>query len=173
MALIISLIMLVSLTMLGITAIQRTTADLSMAGNQREIGLMFQAAEMGLAQAESFIEATGTNAAFNNANSGLFTVPTDNSAYYIQYFDKDTWQDKSSSSPTSLQTKLGLIEEPRYMVEYLGDRSQNPLANINIGGYGTQPTGDIVSIYRATARGVGVTGRSFRYLQSFYGKDAS
>ncbi len=54
-ALVISLIILVSLTMLGLTSIQRTTTDLAMAGNQREIGLMFQAAEAGLSAAHGFI----------------------------------------------------------------------------------------------------------------------
>jgi hypothetical protein len=57
------------------------------------------------------------------------------------------------------------------MIEYLGDRSQNPLAGINIGGYGTQQTGDIVSIYRSTSRGVGLTVSSFRHVQSYFGKD--
>jgi len=45
-ALVVSLIILVSLTMLGLTSIQRTTNDLAMAGNQRETGLMFQSAEV-------------------------------------------------------------------------------------------------------------------------------
>ena len=58
------------------------------------------------------------------------------------------------------------------MIEYLGDRSQNALAGVNIGGYGTQQTGEIVSIYRSTARGVGLTGNSVRYVQSYFGKEA-
>ena len=65
----------------------------------------------------------------------------------------------------------GDVMARRYMIEYLGDRSQNPLAAINIGGYGTQQTGDTVSIYRSTARGAGLTGNSFRYVQSYFGKD--
>ncbi len=40
-ALVVSLIILVSLTMLGLTSIQRTTTDLAMAGNQRETALGF------------------------------------------------------------------------------------------------------------------------------------
>ena len=56
------------------------------------------------------------------------------------------------------------------MIEYLGDRRQNPQTAGAIGGYGTQQPGDIVSIYRSTARGAGLTGNSFRYVQSYYGK---
>ena len=50
------------------------------------------------------------------------------------------------------------------MIEYVGDREQNPLASSNIGTYGTQQTGDVVSIYRSTSRGAGLTGNSFRYV---------
>ena len=166
--LVISLVILVSLTMLGLTSIQRTTTDLAMAGNQRETGLMFQAAEVGLSSAETFITTSTTNADFNNTPLGLYTVPADNPAYTgPSYFNAATWAASSQSTTTSLDA----YEQPRYMIEYLGDRSQNPLAAINIGGYGTQQTGKIVSIYRSTTRGVGLTGNSFRFVQAYFGKD--
>ena len=167
-ALVVSLIILISLTMLGVTAIQRTTVDLAMAGNQREVGLMFQAAEVGLVTAEDFIEASSTNADFDDTSLGLYTVVANDPNYFSpDYFDYGTW---SASSQTAATT-LDAFEQPRYMIEYMGDRSQNPLAAINIGGYGTQQTGDTVSIYRSTARGAGLTGNSFRYVQSYFGKD--
>ena len=168
-ALVVSLIILVSLTMLGLTAIQRTTTDLSMAGNQREIGLMFQASEIGLIQAEDFIEASNTNVDFDDTSKGLYTVLANDPNYSgPSYFDASTWTNNSQTATTSLDA----YEQPRYMIEYLGDRLQNALASVNIGGYGTQQTGDIVSIYRSTARGVGLTGNSFRYVQSYFGKEA-
>jgi len=167
-ALVVSMIILISLTMLGLTAIQRTTVDLAMAGNQREIGLMFQAAEIGLVQAENFVENSTTNADFDNSALGLHTVVASDPTYFgPDYFDATTWTASSQVAATSLDA----YEQPRYMIEYLGDRSQNPLAAINIGGYGTQQTGDVVSIYRSTARGAGLTGNSFRFVQSHYGKD--
>lgn len=167
-ALVISLIILVSLTMLGLTSIQRSTVDLAMAGNQRETGLMFQSAEVGLVTAENFIDASTTNADFDNPTLGLYEVRANDPTYFSpDYFDASGWTAASQQSGTSLD----VYEQPRYMIEYLGDRSQNPLAAINIGGYGTQQTGSIASIYRSTARGVGLTGNSFRYVQSYYGKD--
>ena len=80
-ALVISLIILVSLTMLGLTSIQRTTVDLAMAGNQREIGLMFQAAEVGLVAAEVSIDASNSNADFDDVGNGLYTVLADDPGY--------------------------------------------------------------------------------------------
>jgi type IV pilus assembly protein PilX len=167
-ALVVSLIILISLTMLGITAIQRTTVDLAMAGNQREVGLMFQAAEVGLITAEDFIETSTTNADFDDTSLGLYTVRANDPTYFSpDYFDYATWTASSQTAATTLDA----YEQPRYMIEYLGDRSQNPLTAINIGGYGAQQTGDTVSIYRSTARGAGLTGNSFRYVQSYFGKD--
>ncbi len=166
-ALVVSLIILVSLTMLGLTSIQRTTTDLAMAGNQRETGLMFQAAEVGLSSAETFIGNSTTNADFNNAGLGLITVPDNNPAYNGPDYFRPNWNTSSQQTATALDA----WEQPRYMIEYLGDRSQNPLAGVNIGSYGTIQSGDIVSIYRSTARGVGLTVNSFRYVQSYFGKD--
>jgi len=170
--LVFSLVILVALTMLGVTSIQTTTTELSMAGNQRESSLMFQAAEMGLNAGETFIEASDTNGDFANTSLnnglGLYTVDADDTTYTgPNYFNKTTWLTASQEAGMGVYSSA----KPRYMIEYLGDRKQNPLADIKIGGYGTGAPGDIVSIYRATSRGVGLTGNSFRYVQSYYGKD--
>ena len=168
-----TLVLLVCMTMLGVTGIQRTTDDLSMAGNQREIGLMFQAAEMGLAQAEMFIVSQVTNGVYSNPNKGLYTVPSDDTVYSRNYYDDDEWTYQSTVANTTLKEKMDLADDPRFMIEYLGDRMQNPLASINVGGgYGGEQTGENVSMYRATARGAGLSGLSFRYVQSHYGREA-
>lgn len=172
--LVVSLVILVTLTMLGLSSIQRTTSELTMAGNQRESGLMFNAAEMGLVSAEDFIEVQTTNSVFNDAGKGLYDIKTivDNQLFAgPDYFDDGGWTAGSQLAATFIKD---VKEQPRYKIEYLGDRFQNPLAaTLNVGGgYGQQETGDIVSIYRSTSRGTGITGNSFRYLQSYLGKDA-
>jgi Tfp pilus assembly protein PilX len=146
-----------------------------MAGNQREITLMFQAAEVGLVSAENHIMASTTNGDFDDENNGLYTVRANDAAYTgPNYFDDNKWINETQTAQNkagTANTTLDAFEQPRYMIEYLGDRSQNPLAAINIGGYGTQQTGSISSIYRSTARGAGLTGNSYRYVQSYFGKD--
>ena len=89
--LVVSLIILVSLTMLGLTSIQRTTPDKAMSGNQRETGLMFQAAEVGLSSAETFIGNSTTNADFNNAGIGFITVSVDNPVYNGPDYLRPNW----------------------------------------------------------------------------------
>jgi len=172
--LVVSLVILVTLTMLGLSSIQRTTSELTMAGNQRESGLMFQAAEMGLRSAETFIQNQISNSVYSDPGKGLYDIHTanDNPGFVgPDYFDANGWTTGSQLAATFIKD---VLEQPRFMIEYLGDRSQNPLATgLNIGGgYGQQETGDIVSIYRSTSRGTGVTGNSFRFVQSYLGKDA-
>jgi type IV pilus assembly protein PilX len=170
-ALVTSLIILVSLTMLGLTSIQRTTTDLAMAGNQRETGLMFQAAEVGLISAENTIAGSTTNNDFDKPSVGFYTVLASDTTYFSpDYFDDGLWTSKSTATTYSMMSDFGLKNEPRYMIEYLGERFEDPDNSINIGGYGGQQPGDIVSIYRSTARGVGLTGNSSRYVQSYFGK---
>jgi len=167
--LIFSLVILVSLTMIGITSIQITKTELSMAGNQRESSLMFQAAEMGLNSAEAFIEASTTNADFDNAAAGLYTVVGDDPNYVgPDYFDDSDWMAKSQEAGIGVYSSA----KPLFIVEYLGDRDQNPLVKgLLISNYGANAPGITVSIFRPTSRGVGLTGNSFRYLQSYYGKE--
>ena len=171
-ALVVSLIILVSLTMLGMTAIQRTTTDLTIAGNQRETGLMFQSAEVGLVSAENYLDGIVTNADFDGDDGMIEVDPTDTTYLSPDYFDDASWTvGNSTEAATSLVSAFGVKEEPRYMIEYLGDQSNNPLASINIGSYGAGNTGEVVSIYRSTARGTGLVGNTYRYVQSYFGKE--
>ena len=104
-ALVISLIILVSLTMLGLTSIQRTTVDLAMAGNQRETGLMFQAAEVGLIAAEDSIDASNSNVDFDDPGNGLYEVLADDPAYFSpDYFDEVLWGSSSTEAGTDMET---------------------------------------------------------------------
>ena len=172
-ALVTSLILLVGLSMLGITSMQRATSDLAMAGNQRETALMFQSAEMGLAQAEQFIVSQVSNTVYNQPGKGLYTVPDDATAYSRDYYDANGWTSQSTIANTALKSELDLADDPRYIIEYVGDRRQNPRVAFNMGGgYGDIQTGEVVSIYRATARGAGLAGSSYRFVQSYYGIDA-
>ncbi len=173
-ALVISLIILVSLTMLGLTSIQRTTTDLAMAGNQRENGLMFHAAELALLEAEIYTGDNKSETDYAEPTNGLLTVDEDNASYKSpDYFEKLTWDTASTEANTSLVDDFGLAAEPRWMIEYLGKRSNSPLTTGTIGDYGTKPPGKTSKIYRSTARGVGMTGNSYRYVQSYFGRNTA
>jgi len=168
--LVFSLVILVTLTILGLATIQSTRTEMAMAGNQRESILMFQAAEMGLKAAENYIANSTSNGDFNNPSLGLSTVEAQSTLFKIDYFDAATWAINASQEAG---TEIFSSAKPRYIIEYMGDRKQSPLtSSVNIGNYGSSQTGSTVSIYRATARGVGLTGNSYRYIQSYVGKTA-
>jgi type IV pilus assembly protein PilX len=161
--LVVSLIILVSLTILGVTSMQATRTEVSMAGNLRESGLTFNAAEAGLRAAEAFVIASATKTIYNDASIGLYDDTVDDP----DYVNLTTWDDSQLATTTLAYIKA----QPNFIVKYLGDRSQNEVAAVNIGGYGSAQPGKTVSNFRITARGVGQTGNSSRMVQSYFGKE--
>lgn len=161
--LIVSLVILVSLTVLGVTSIQSTRTEISMAGNQRELGQTFNAAEAGLRDAESFVRNSITKTIYSDPTIGLYGI-TDPDP---DYADLATWKTAHATTINLADVK----EQPLFIIRYLGDRSQNEVAAVNIGGYGTSQPGMTVSNFRITARGTGLSGNARRYLQSYFGKE--
>jgi len=161
--LVISLIILIALTILGLTTMQSTRTEISMAGNLRESGITFNAAEAGLSDAEGFVGASISKNVYTDPDTGLYSKTDEDP----DYFDDTTWvasQDASISLPH-------VVEQPKFVIKYLGDRSQNEAATLNIGGYGSGLPGITVSTFRITAKGFGQTSNSVRYVQSYYGKE--
>ena len=161
--LVVSLVILVTMTLLGVTSIQSTRTEVAMAGNLREAGLTFNAAEAGLRFGETFVETSITTTIYSDPTIGLY-AETDEDPDYADY----TIWDDSQWAAFSL---ADVAEDPKFIIRYLGDRSQNAVAKVNIGGYGTAQPGITVSNFRVTARGTGQSGNARRFVQSYYGKE--
>ncbi len=161
--LVVSLMILVVLTILGVTSMQNTRTEIAMAGNLRETNLTFEAAETGLRAAEAYVEATTSKTDYNDPSTGLYPEPANDPDYNLSA----TWT-ASQTASTSLPY---VFEQPRFIINFLGDRSQNEVAAVNIGGYGSAQPGITVSNFRITSRGTGQTGNSQRFVQSYYGKE--
>ena len=160
--LVVSLVILVTMTLLGVTSIKSTRTEVAMAGNLREAGLTFNAAEAGLRFAETFVEDSISTTVYADATIGLYAeadVDPDYSDYTI-------W----AASQDAAFSLAYVAEDPKFIIRYLGDRSQNEAAKVNIGGYGTAQLGITVSNFRITARGTGQSGNARRFVQSYYGK---
>jgi len=162
MVLIVSMVILIALTVLGLATMQSSRTELSMAGNQRELGITFNAAEAGLSAAEEYIDNSISKTIYNDPTRGLYNrldIDPD-------YSDPATWV-------ASQDATIGLphvAAEPKFIIKYLGDRSQNEVAAVNVGGYGSSQPGITVSNFRITTRAVGQSGRAIRQLQAYYGK---
>jgi len=162
MVLVASMLILLALTVLGLATMQASRNEISMAGNQREIGITFNAAEAGLSAAEAFIDNSFSKSIYSDPSQGLY----DRLDVDPDYRDPTTWNAAQDATIGLAQ----VVQEPKFIIKYLGDRSQNEVAAVNVGGYGSSQPGLTVSNFRITARAVGQTGRATRQLQSYYGK---
>ncbi len=161
--LVVSLVILVTMTLLGVTSIQSTRTEVAMAGNLREAGLTFNAAEAGLRFGEAFVETSITTTVYADASIGLYAESGEDP----DYADSATW----TSSQDAAFSLAYVVEDPKFIIRYLGDRSQNEAASVNLGGYGATQPGITVSNFRITARGTGQSGNARRFVQSYYGKE--
>jgi type IV pilus assembly protein PilX len=158
-----SLIILVILTVLSLSSMQSTRLETAMAGNMRESDIAFQAAEMGLDSGENHVETVTTSKTDFNDRNGLYSETSSDP----DYLSDNAW----TSSQTAQLTINGLCNQPKFIIKYLGDRSQNEAAKVNISGYGGAQPGLTVSYFRITARGFGQTEYAPRLVQSYYGKE--
>jgi type IV pilus assembly protein PilX len=158
--LIISLLILVVLTLIGITAMSTSGLEERMAGNVRDEQVAFQASEIALRDAEAFIEGIASTAGFNGTN-GL----------YPQGSSLDISPDSAIWTGNNSAVYGGALGDektpPRYVIEVLDTQGNN---DVNIGGYGDSSGVGAVADFRITARGTGISNSSTVILQSYYGK---
>ena len=165
-ALFISLVLLLVLTLLGVSAMQGTSMQERMSRNSHDSVLAFQAAESALRDAEAFVETLVTTAAFNDAGAGgLWTAP--------DFGDQPRWElagvwadARSTFAPTAV---ADVRAQPRFFVEHVATviREENAyqLDDDYIGSIA-----DRVEVFRITARGQGGGASSQVVLQSTYGR---
>jgi type IV pilus assembly protein PilX len=148
-ALAISLIMLLLLTIIGVTAMQSTTMQERMAGNARERSTTFQIAEAALRDGERYLD-TNPNPTFTSIGSS-----STNGLYFENTTANDAWYLTKMLSTASSAT--GTVGNSAYVIEELA-----PVPPIVAG------TPVTTRHYRITARGTGPAGTSVVLLQSIY-----
>lgn len=182
-ALVTSLIILLLLTLISVTAMQSTTLEEKMAGNQRDEYLAFQAAEVALRAGESYLQG---------ASVGPFVADTDATHLALSATGLyqptlcttgERWQQTNlwtanGSRAYAGDALAGVTETPRYIVEDLSSYTRCTNAGVctNVplpktpGGskkFGVVPD---TGRFRVTARGVGGTTSSAVLLQSYYNR---
>ncbi len=159
-ALIVSLLILVVMTLIGITAVSTSGLEERMAGNARDDQVAFQAAEIPMRGAESDIENLASTAGFNGTNG-----------QYPQGSSLDISPGSSIWTGSNSKVYSGALGDektaPRYIIEVLGTQGQSDPV---MGGYGTNSGVGAVTAFRITARGTGISDKSTVILQSYYGK---
>lgn len=159
-ALIIALIFLLLMTLIGVTAMQGTTQQETMAGNARQRNLAFQASEAALRDGESLLTPPAAlPPAFDNSTPGLrqpLTPNTDLGTFWMNY----DWTQSLAYGGT-----LGeVIAQPRFVIEELPPVSRLPGPGESV-RFGALPQDQF---FRVTARGLGGTADTAVILQTTY-----
>ena len=163
-ALIISMLILIILLLIGTSAIQTTTMEEKMAGNLRDRGLAFQAAETALRDAEDFIESQPNLSLFDGGN-GLYGI---NDTEPSVWFNANQWTASSSRAFSGSLPKIAT--QPRYMAKMVLE-NKGDTEELNIKGYGQRAIGSGSVVFRITSRGTGGSDNSQVVLRSHYGKN--
>ncbi len=163
-ALFISLVLLLILTIIGVSAVQTTSLEVRMSRNEHDTLLAFQAAESALRDAEVQLEGVANTAAFNGTN-GLYPI--------ADLGLDDVWEDANvwtgANSVVTANDIDGTAADARYIIEYLGAVVREENAHQQGDPYAEGGV-DRIEIFRITARGVGGTANSTVLLQTTYGR---
>jgi type IV pilus assembly protein PilX len=159
-ALVFSLIILLALTILGLTSTATSFTETKMVVSLSDRQISFQAAEAVMRAAESAIENQVSTAAFNGSN-GFYGLDDTEPTY------TSTWT--SSNSASYGHTISGVAAQPRYRIKIMSEVA-NPDHTANVGRYGQSKKQDPITIFRITVQGIGKTAESVTYLRSYYGK---
>ncbi len=165
-ALIISLIILLVMTILGIQGMQSSALEEKMASNYRDRAMAFEAAEAALVAGEAWLDQESEPPVADNSGSSnvwTFGSPDIN--------DSTVWASSGINAATSLTVGASSFSEaPKYIIEERGLGSSKPDAE---SGEITHDTANQAYRYRITARGVGTSPNSVVILQSNYEKNYS
>lgn len=161
--LIVALILLLLMTIVGISSIKGSNMQELMAGNVRDRQLAFQAAEAALRQGEEI--TSGVNPPNTEGTAKGIMLAKSSGATSTYWRNEYVWDDNLS---VKFDTDLALTSErPRYVIEKLDVAYVLGSDGRGIDTVSIQNTPEIM-VYRVTGRGVGMTPNSTVYLQSLY-----
>jgi len=155
--LVVSLIMLLLLTIIGLTGTQVTSLEEKMTGNSRNQNLAFQSAESALRAGEAVLTQAVLPVFTASGANGLYlesaTSPNEN----------DNWAIFNVAS-YSANTLTDVAATPQYIIQQMdsGDTSASGSSSLDAGSYSAS------DMYRVTARAVGGTVSAVVVVQSIY-----
>lgn len=162
-ALFISLVLLLVLTIIGVSSVQTTSLEVRMSRNEHDTLLAFQSAESALRDGELQLAGITATTAFNDT-LGLYQV--------ADLGDAENWQAGGVWTGTNSvvgSTVAGTADDGRYIIEYVGAVVRDENAYQQEDPYSSSAV-DRVEMFRITARGVGGTQNAQVFLQSTFGR---
>ena len=160
-ALITALLLLVVLTILGISVMQMSRVQEKMAGSTRDINIGFETAEGALRNAEAYIRIQpdrlewGPDVAYPARTDDLGDLANQNSDWWAA--NGKAFKDGSGGQMT------GVADNPRYVIEQIAILSE-------VLDAGSDPGNPRRTFYRVTARSTGASGLSNTIVQSTFAR---
>ena len=162
-ALFISLVLLLVLTIIGVSSVQTTSLEVRMSRNEHDTLLAFQSAESALRDGEAQLAGITATTAFNDTN-GLYQVAD---LGEVENWDNAaTWTGGNSVEGAAI---AGTADTGRYIIEYIGAVQRDENAYQQEDPY-TASAADRVEMFRITARGIGGTTNAQVLLQTTFGR---
>ncbi|POZ50864.1 pilus assembly PilX family protein [Methylovulum psychrotolerans] len=170
----IGLVMLLLLTLIGISGTQSTGLEERMAGNEQDENLAFQAAEATIKAAEQQLEWTAGHAVVINYTqegiNGYYTVDSpvlnDPASNYLSVTQTAAFWENNPSITYSDGTlvDVNLDNPPKYFIQFLGQHISRDT---------TQNNNNNTCIYRIMAYARGRSASSLAIVESIYAIGAS
>jgi type IV pilus assembly protein PilX len=158
MVLFVALILLLILSLLGVTAARMQTVEERMARNDNNRQLGAQAAEAGLRGAETGLR-TGIYVNFAGNGNGLFAPLLANGSPVTNL----DWSTALVYAGPPLTSAPAASQAPKFVIENLPSVA---VAGDDISVTSLNPSSPPVTVYRVTARGLGADGTSTTTLQT-------
>jgi type IV pilus assembly protein PilX len=169
-ALVTSLLLLLVLTVIGVTAMQMTRMQERMAGNTRDLNMAFQGAEAALRNGEDMISTqpfppdtcSAAPCEFWDANASAVSNPEtrDFTTWWVPKTDE---YEASGDHANPTRELTDLAADPHFVVEYVTD-----VPDTLTKGDGSLPTARY--FYQVTAISQGATDKAVTVLQSTYAR---
>lgn len=161
MVLPVSLIMLLLMTLIGVSGIQSTTLEEKMASNARDKNLAFQAAESAVREGEAFLTAAILPTFTAGGVDGLYslnsTIISDNTIKTSDFWSANGKVVQMNNASVKAHVK----ESPRYVIQQLAF-SEGGGQSLDASVHQEN------EMYQITARGVGGSATAVAIIQSTY-----
>ena len=162
-ALVIGLVMLIALTLIGLTSAKMTIVEEKMSS--------FEAAEAALIAAEKDIDglnlASSISAFDSDGTDGYYNNELENIWRLVDWTGSDNTSSRKAKPYTSFTNKVKT--PPKYVIQHYATLVTGA-DNLNLDNYGQAPRAGRIEMFRITARGTGGNDNSVVVLQTTYGK---
>lgn len=173
--LIVGLLMLLVMTLIGLTGMSMTTVEEKMSSNSKDKHTAFEAAEAAIMDSEQFIEnnVITTGNFDTDGSDGLYADSTygNNEGIWrvVDWPGTDIANTNEALIYSAFDSSYGITTSPKYVIEHYATIVAD-VDVLNQPMYGQTTGAGVIDMFRLTARGTGGSDNSVVILQTTYGK---